>query len=245
MRQVGRTIIWVAIAVGLAACARSEPTRTAGGAPLDEALQRDLALASGEGVALAGAARTYEPTRFVSAIEGGPAAAPRSPRATPRPQPRRRPAPIPRPTPQAEDVAEVALAEAEEVAPVATVEAGTSDVVEEAAPAPAPAAEPTRAEPAPAPAAGGGGGGRRGGGVGVGTVIGVIGAVLRGGSVSGGVDDDCELHHPRRRPSAGDPRVFGGPRIGGTFGGAIATGRVNDRLPARGPGIGQGTFPRY
>ena len=233
MHDLSRRFICIAAAVGLAACGGDAPAVGGEGA-LSEELQRDLALAAGEGVELAAPAGGHEPTRFMSAVEAGPAPTPVSP--TPKRRPSRRPSPRPAPAPAPVEATEEVVAEA----PVPEPEPQQAEAVAEAeAPVvavPAGAGEGDRAVGVDARGTGAGDdrGGRRGGGIGT-----IIGVVLRGGGVDG---DHCERHDRRR--GRGVPPVLGGPIIGGI---GIGGGRVtiNDRIPSRGPRIGQSTFPRF
>ena len=196
-----------------AACGRQSSPTAEGG--LDEALQRDLALASAQSVELAGRGRAGQ--SIVSAAERIPE------KRRPAPAPKRAQASRPEPQPEPVEIGN----EPEQIVEVATAVASQTEELPQPVPAPMP--EPTvipvaapTAGPAPLPMPAGDGGYGEGerGARGRGGWGGVIGVVIRGGAVG---EDDCKIHDRRRG------------------GGVIA---VNDRIRRRGPsGIPAGTFP--
>jgi hypothetical protein len=220
-------------------------------AAANDALQRDLELAQAGAVALAPAARDLPPTRFVSAIEAGERAAPaRSAAARPaRKAPRRAPTahvdhapPTPAPA-VTETVAEAAAAEETQVAPAPAPE---PTVVADAGPAPAetqtsgPSADGVISVSRPEGEGTAEGEGRRGRGRGIGGILGgiggVIGVVIRGGSV--GDIDHCERDRPGAR--GGIPYPVGG-RMGGI---PTSGGWGNGGLGVPQSGIGRVARPR-
>ncbi len=186
-----RMVALIPLALFAAACGRSEKPldRT-----VDPALMSDLESAAAPTAALA--ARSFERTRVVSAIElGEPAVAPK-PERNAAPRARATPRAAPRPAPAAPAVqksapeSEIEAASEPVVVAVAPPVSAAEPVAEPAA-APAPVATPTagpRPTPNPVPvdlpqptSRGGGG------------IIGAIGGVIiRGGSI--GDDDHCEIH---------------------------------------------------
>ena len=199
----------------IAACSGRERARQ-----VDADLGHDLDLASTTGIELANRGGTG--TQVVSAIEESPRSAPRQSAArTPKSMGHRRHK-IAKPRVDAPE-ATVMVADHEAVA-AATTEPAAGP--EPAATAPAQTPDPGPAitpEPVSYPAGGGTEAGRGQGGGG-GVVIGIIGAVLRGGM--GGVDR-CDERHGRGRHGGG---------IGGVM--IPMPGGGGQRWPS-------GTFPRY
>lgn len=199
----------------VAACSGRERAR-----PVDADLGHDLDLASTTGIELAN--RGGAGTQVVSAIEETPRSAPHQSAArTPKSMGRRR--------------HKIATPKAD--APEATVMVADHEAVAAATTEPAAGPEPTATAPAPTPdpgpavtpepvsyPAGGGTEAGRGQGGGGGGIIGIIGAVLRGGM--GGVDR-CDERHGRGRHGGG---------IGGVM--IPMPGGGGQRWPS-------GTFPRY
>lgn len=167
-------------------CGRSD----ASDARLSEELEQDLAKASASALELANGSGTYQPMRFVSAIEQVPQAEPERKKPQPKPTVRRnasteveeQKAPDPAPeTAVATPVAEV---------PLVTDEAESVDVAE----APRVPIVAPRPAPLPVEVPSSGGSGAVGGGRTEGPDWGdVVGVVLRGGRVDPG-------HCPPRRP---------------------------------------------
>jgi hypothetical protein len=213
VQRVAGGIAVVGAALALAACGRA-----AGGA--DAELDRDLALAASDGLAPVAPAATA----VVSAVEANlptPKATPKTRRA-PKAGTARPPRKVVEPTPS-ETATEVAYEPSSD--PVVVAESPEPTTT---APVPAPAPRPV---PATIPTGEGSGGwGEEGdGGHGGGGLGGVIGVVIRGGSI--GDDDHCEIH---RRP--------GRPRMGVLINDRIPTGT----FPRSGGGIpGGGRFPRF
>jgi hypothetical protein len=182
-------------------------TRKEQTATLPDDLQKDLAVASAPASDLATAPRSFQPTRFVSAMERSRTATPAKKLvATKRhTAPVRRPQPVTKP---AESVADDAAVATNAEAPAPTRTPDPAPVA--TAPEPVVIAQQPAAEPAPVPVDNRGGEGdggmgarRRGGGIGgLGGLLGGIfgGVIIRGGH--GGVDK-C------------DPRTDGRGRGGG------------------------------
>ncbi len=198
----------------VAACGKQAATTAEGG--LDAALQRDLALASAQGVELAKHGQALpQASQVVSAVEQLPqkrriAAAPRRAAAS-----------VPEPQPEEVKVgnepAQTLEVETAVAAQTAELPQPVQTTVPEPAPVPVP--EPT-AGPAPLPMPSNDGGygegdhGARGRGG-----WGGIGVVIRGGSAG---DDHCDPRHDGRRR-----------------GGVL----INTRMPGGGGMVPTGTFP--
>lgn len=213
-------------------------------AALDDALRRDLQLASATGVALANPERDAPRARFLSAIEGGPKTPKpevtvRDPRGTVRhaaPAARRRPrrdvapstATVGNATTDERAVAEAPAASA----PAEPIVAAPTPVPQASTPANTPTVLVSGPNTSDAPVGSGDGNGRggRGGGVGVlGGIGGIIGVVIRGGGV--GDVDHCERDRPGSRGRRGGI---------GAWPGRVAGPGTSLPMPT-----GRPTFPRW
>lgn len=201
--RIDSKIAMLSLAVLLVACSRdSNPS-----AELSEDLKRDLAAASVDHHSLAAAERSYQPMRFVSAIERPAASAPvkrKAPRRAPRPDASRRPSPAPT-VANVPDPVETTVAAAPMPAPASVQEAPAPEptIVIAQAPGPDqtsfPAGGPTEEVVLD-----------RGRGRGIGGMLGgIIGAVvIRGGH---GGRDKCD---PRTDGRRGGIVVARGPDLG-------------------------------
>lgn len=202
----------------LAACGRKAPTTASSD------LSRDLALSSGDGLALA----SQQGEKSYALTEIAPTAKPEAAKSV---KPSAGPKAVHSPRPTVHAAPE--RASAPEKSPAPEVETTAS------APDPTPTEAPTTVDAAPAvprpvavPVATSGDGGQTAGssngGSTMGTIIGgILGAVIRGGSVDG---DNCEIpgegrHGGRRGGGVYSPNPNGGR---GTWGrpGGIGTGRI-------------------
>jgi hypothetical protein len=215
--RTDRTITTLALALLLGACG----TRQDKPAALSDDLKRDLAAASSSGGDLATAPQSFQPMRFVSAVERSASAAPVKRMVVSRRRGKVSAGHRAGPMLATESAPEPTVAAAAEApAPVAASEAATP---EPTVVAQQPTAEPVNA-PAPAPAGSGSDGGvgerRRGGGWG-GILGGIIGAVVIRGGI-GGVDK-CDPRTDGRaripvtdRPEYGIPLPTGQPTFPGS-----------------------------
>ena len=227
-----RRTLALAAALGLAAAVAACSGRDRARRQVDADLGHDLDLASTTGIELAN--RGGAGTQVVSAIEETPRTAPRhssSPKPTSAGHRRHKVA-----KKQEADAppATVMVADHEVMGPASTEKAAGSDSTSNAPSTDGPNAGPAiTPEPQPYPAGGGGDAGRGNGGGG-GGVIGIIGAILRGGM--GGVDRCDERHGHGRHGGIGGGVIVhdGGPMIP----------TVPDRQGGGWPGGGRVSLPR-
>lgn len=182
----------MSIALLALACSKTKPTQDA---TLSDQLRSDLDRAAAPTSDLA--STQFRPTNVVSAVELGNAPVRAS--AVPQKRPVRRAAPSVK----------------AEVAPVPSVALDPAPAPTTVAVVPAPLPDPGP-RPTPNPVAYPSGSGTEVGGGGRGGIGGVIGVIIRGGTI--GDDDHCEIHGPGSIPIA-----------------------INSRIPI---GVGGPTFPR-